>query len=56
MLDDGQVVESGSHDALLAREGLYAGMWRSYLAGTTRLDEQIARGERVGDHAEEARR
>lgn len=28
VMEDGRIVESGSHDALLAREGLYASMWR----------------------------
>jgi ATP-binding cassette subfamily B protein len=27
VLDEGQIVERGSHDALLARNGLYASMW-----------------------------
>jgi ATP-binding cassette, subfamily B, bacterial len=30
VLDDGRVVESGSHDALVARGGRYAGMWRAF--------------------------
>lgn len=27
VMDDGRVVEQGSHNALLAQAGLYAGMW-----------------------------
>ena len=27
VLDDGQVIERGSHAVLLARDGLYARMW-----------------------------
>jgi ATP-binding cassette subfamily B protein len=27
VLDDGAIVERGTHDALLARNGLYASMW-----------------------------
>lgn len=29
VLDEGRLVENGSHDALLAKEGLYAQMWRA---------------------------
>jgi ATP-binding cassette subfamily B protein len=29
-LRDGRVEESGTHDALLANDGLYARMWRDY--------------------------
>ena len=28
VMDEGRIVESGSHDQLLARDGLYAGLWR----------------------------
>ena len=28
VMEAGQIVESGSHDELLAREGLYARLWR----------------------------
>nr|WP_255722496.1 ABC transporter ATP-binding protein/permease [Ectothiorhodospira lacustris] len=31
VLDQGQVVEQGTHDALLARQGRYAGLWQSQL-------------------------
>jgi len=33
VLDDGQVRERGSHRSLLARNGLYAQMWRQQMAG-----------------------
>ena len=38
VLDEGRVVETGTHDALLAAGGLYARLWR-----TQRLEEEIAR-------------
>jgi ATP-binding cassette subfamily B protein len=28
VLDHGRIVESGSHDALIQRNGAYAGLWR----------------------------
>ncbi len=33
VLDDGRVCERGRHDSLLARNGLYAQMWRRQVAG-----------------------
>ena len=33
VLDAGRIVEQGSHDSLLASEGLYARMWRLQAAG-----------------------
>ena len=38
VLDEGRVVETGSHATLLAAGGLYARLWR-----TQRLEEEIAR-------------
>jgi ATP-binding cassette subfamily B protein len=38
VLDEGRVVEMGTHDALVAAGGLYARLWR-----TQRLEEEIAR-------------
>ena len=31
VLDGGRLAEQGTHDQLLARKGLYAGMWSDYL-------------------------
>jgi ABC-type multidrug transport system fused ATPase/permease subunit len=35
VLDEGQVRERGCHEALIARDGLYAQMWRQQVAGAT---------------------
>ena len=35
VLDDGRICERGRHEALLARNGLYAAMWRRQAAGST---------------------
>lgn len=34
VLDDGAIVEEGSHDELVARDGAYAQLWRQHAAGT----------------------
>ena len=30
VLDDGRIIEAGTHDALLEARGRYAGMWERY--------------------------
>jgi ATP-binding cassette subfamily B protein len=30
VLDDGQIIEQGSHDELLAENGAYAALWESF--------------------------
>ncbi|MDQ2957440.1 MAG: ABC transporter ATP-binding protein/permease [Actinomycetota bacterium] len=35
VLDDGRIVEDGSHAELVASKGLYASLWRSYLDGSS---------------------
>jgi ATP-binding cassette subfamily B protein len=47
VIDNGCLVEEGSHDDLLARRGLYARMWEAFQSA-----EQIALGEAV--HATDA--
>ncbi len=36
VLDEGRIHERGSHRSLIARDGLYAQMWRQQAAGATR--------------------
>ena len=33
VMDGGRIVESGSHDALIAANGLYAGLWARQSGG-----------------------
>ena len=33
VIDQGQVAEDGSHDQLLARDGIYASLWRRQVGG-----------------------
>ena len=36
VLDEGRIRERGNHRSLIAKDGLYAQMWRQQMAGTTR--------------------
>lgn len=38
VLDDGRIVESGSHASLIAQGGLYARLWRHQTGGFVGLD------------------
>jgi len=42
VLVDGRVAEQGTHDGLVDTGGVYASMWRSYLAGSAHLDAELA--------------
>ena len=42
VLDDGRIVEEGTHDALLARGGLYARYWNRQSGGFIGIDEKEA--------------
>jgi ATP-binding cassette subfamily B protein len=39
VLDDGRVVQSGSHEELLAEDGLYANLWRIQVGEVETLSE-----------------
>lgn len=47
VIDEGRIVESGTHQALLARDGLYAALWRRQSGGFLGLD--IADAATVGE-------
>lgn len=42
VMDQGRIVEEGTHDALLAERGLYAGFWARQSGGFLMTDEQEA--------------
>ena len=42
VLDDGKIVETGSHASLLAKGGLYAGFWRRQSGGFITTDLEAA--------------
>ncbi|MEM6304969.1 MAG: multidrug ABC transporter ATP-binding protein, partial [Pseudomonadota bacterium] len=42
VMDYGRIVEEGSHDALLAKGGLYAGFWERQSGGFLTPDEDAA--------------
>ena len=41
VLDDGQIVERGSHDELLDREGAYAKLWHVQVGELDALPEEF---------------
>ncbi|MBM3567654.1 MAG: ABC transporter ATP-binding protein/permease [Alphaproteobacteria bacterium] len=48
VLDDGRVVERGCHEDLLAREGVYAGMWRRQQETGEATVNGAANGAKIG--------
>ncbi len=50
VLDDGEIVETGTHDELLENEGLYASLWRVQVGDVDSLPESFfERAERTAD-------
>ena len=45
VLEDGKIVEDGTHDALLAQGGLYAGFWDRQSGGFIGTDEATEAAE-----------
>jgi ABC-type transport system involved in cytochrome bd biosynthesis fused ATPase/permease subunit len=46
VLDDGEVVEDGSHRELLTAEGLYAALWRKQSGGFLGDADMVVHGAR----------
>jgi len=42
VVDDGRIIEAGTHQELIARDGLYAALWRRQSGGFLGLDEPLA--------------
>ncbi|MET4700451.1 ATP-binding cassette subfamily B multidrug efflux pump [Constrictibacter sp. MBR-5] len=42
VMEEGRIVETGSHDELLRRGGLYAGLWRRQSGGFLGLEQPVA--------------
>ena len=53
VLDRGHIVEEGSHDALLAQDGLYARLWAHQSCGFLRDDEDESPGVLGGQASNE---
>ena len=51
VVDEGEIVERGTHEDLLARDGLYANLWHVQVGDVTALPESFLQRVRRGDTA-----
>jgi ATP-binding cassette subfamily B multidrug efflux pump len=42
VVDEGRIIETGTHQELLRRDGLYAALWRRQSGGFLGLDELLS--------------
>ncbi|KAI0233623.1 ATP-binding cassette sub-family B member 6, mitochondrial [Lamellibrachia satsuma] len=55
VLRDGEIVERGTHDELLARNDVYAGMWKQQLRKTAETETETSSGDENVDEVSDSR-